>query len=106
MLFGILAVLLLSQDNITKFINVHRLSLSFKSLKINDKVITMGLVFSNWRKGDILNQRCTAFDCAACYPKKNHLSASYRGIYIDNVDFVWLLLDYLIVIALQVFTFS
>lgn len=42
-----LAVLLLRQGEITKFINVHRVSLAFKSLRINDKVITVGLVFSN-----------------------------------------------------------
>lgn len=105
-LLVILAVPLLNQDNNTKFINDHRSSQSFKSLEIKDKVINMGLVFSNWRKRNILNQNSTACNCAACYQKKNHLTASYRDIYIDNVDFIWLLLDYLIVRAVQIFTFS
>lgn len=83
-----LAVPLLNWDNATKFINDHGSNQSFKSLEIKDKVINMGLVFSNWRKRNILNQNSTACNCAACYQKKNHLTASYRGIYIDNVDFI------------------
>lgn len=94
-----LAVSLLNQDNTTKFVNDHRSNQSFKSLEIKDKVINMRLVFSNWKNRNILNQNSTACNCAACYQKKNHLTASYRSIYIDNVDFIWLLLYYLIVIA-------
>lgn len=54
-LFGILAVLLRRQDNITKFNNVHRADLSFTSLKINDKVNAAGLIFFKWKSRDNQN---------------------------------------------------